>query len=185
MEHINTQEWKTHFRKIKDNNEHMWNRELFRVDYIKKVHIIMVSDAMQLVFHKNLHVNLHYSISNKKHLKMIQAFCKFSGIDVIGYNNDTSYYDFDNVVVSNSFEHSQIKSYQNKLQATNLMNVLSKIGRKVKKTSTVGWSIAPSCSRIGSIYQNRNVNHMKKRLITKTHNTHTTRAPCAQTWRKI
>ena len=92
MEHINTQEWKTYCQKIKDNNEHMRKIDLFRVDSIKK-------DTMQLVFHKNLHVNLHYSISKEKHLNMIQAYCKFSGIDVIVYNNDTSYYDFDSVVV--------------------------------------------------------------------------------------
>ena len=49
----------------------------------------MVSDTMQLVFRKNLHVNLHYSISKEKHLNMIKAYCKFSGIDVIAYNNDT------------------------------------------------------------------------------------------------
>ena len=59
---------------------------------------------MQLVFHKNLHINLHYSISQKNNLDMIVAFGNFSWIDVIVYNADTSYADFDDVVVLNVFE---------------------------------------------------------------------------------
>ena len=72
----------------------------------------MVSDTLQLVFHKNLHVNLHYSISQIKNLDMIIAFGNFSGIDVIVYNADTSYADFDDVVVLNNFEQSQINLYK-------------------------------------------------------------------------
>ena len=106
----------------------------------------MVSDTLQLVFHKNLHINLHYSISKERNLDLIRAFGNFTGIDVIVYNADTTYVDFDGVVVLNNFEQSQIKLYEEQLQARKVMDILNNKGEKVYKTSTVGWSIAPSGS---------------------------------------
>ena len=105
----------------------------------------MVSDTLQLVFHKNLHLNLHYSISKKKNLDLIHAFGNFTGIDVIEYNADTTYVDFDGVVVLNKFEQSQIKLCEGKLQARKVVDILNKKGG-VYKTSIVGWSIALSGS---------------------------------------
>ena len=90
----------------------------------------MVSDTIQLVFHKNLYVNLHYSISRQKNLDMITAYCDFSGINVTSYNADTSYTDFDNVIVLNNFEPSLITQYTKRLQAENVMDILTKKGKK-------------------------------------------------------
>ena len=98
--------------------------------FLKKIHIVMVSDTMQLVFHKNLHVNLHYSISQQKNLDMITAYCNFSGITVTSYSTDASYTDFDDVVVLNNFEQSLITQYTKRLQAENVMDILTKKGKK-------------------------------------------------------
>ena len=89
---------------MKSDNDHIWNRDFFMTKFLKKIHTIMVSDRLQLVFHKNLHVNLHYSISKRRNLILIHAFGNFAGIDFIVYNADTTYVDFDGVVVLNNFE---------------------------------------------------------------------------------
>ena len=83
MDHVNTREWKMYCKNMKSNNDHIWNRDFCMTKFLKTIHIIMVSDKLQLVFHKNLHVNLYYSISKKKNLDLIHAFGNFSGIDVI------------------------------------------------------------------------------------------------------
>ena len=57
----------------------------------------MIRYTLWLILHNSLHITLHYSISQKKGLDMIIAFCNFSGIDFIMYNTDTSYADFDDV----------------------------------------------------------------------------------------
>ena len=93
----------------------------------------MVSDTLQLVFHKTLHLNLHYSISKKKDLDLIRAFGNYTGIDVIVYNVDTTYVDFDGVVVLNNFEQCQSKLYEEQLQARKVMDILNNKGEKYIK----------------------------------------------------
>ena len=132
MHHVNTPEWKKYCKNMKRDNEQIWSREFFMPKFLKKIHIVMVSNTMQLVFHKNLHVNLHYSISRQKNLDMITAYCDFSGINVTSYNTDTSYTDFDNVVVLNNFKQSVITQYMKRLQAENVMDILTKKGKKIK-----------------------------------------------------
>ena len=70
-------------KNMKCNNDQIWNRDFFMTKFLEKIHIIMVSDTLQLVFNKNLHVNLHYSISQNNNMDMILAFCNFYEIDVI------------------------------------------------------------------------------------------------------
>ena len=143
---MNSNKWNSYCRYMKNSNDDMWNRDFIMGDFIKKVHVIMISDSMQFVIHKNLNLNFHYSISDEKRLKMIVAFCKFSGIEVRVYKNDTSYEDINEVVVLNKFKQSDIELYYKRLQAHKVMEILKKKGVRAKKRNTVGWSIAPSGS---------------------------------------
>ena len=58
----NRDKWNSYCKNMKKCNDDMWNREFFVEDIIKKVHVIIISDYMQFVIHKNLNLNFHYSI---------------------------------------------------------------------------------------------------------------------------
>ena len=136
-------------KQLKKTKQDMWKRELFMPRFLKKVHVVMVSDSMQFVIHKNLHMNLHYSISDNKRLKMLVSFCKFSVIEVAVYNTDTTYTNINNVVVFNNFANSDVEIIHERLEAVKAMEILRKTKGKANKRKTVGWSIGPSGSYAG------------------------------------
>ena len=113
-------------KQLKKTKQDMWKRELFMPRFLKKLHVVMVSDSMQFVIHKNLHMNLHYSISDNKKLKMLVSFCKFSAIKVAVYKTDTTYTNINDVVVLNNFRTSDVEIIRERLEAVKVMEILRK-----------------------------------------------------------
>ena len=145
----NQRQFCAYCKHLKKTKQDMWKRELFMPCFLKKVHVVMVSESMQFVIHKNLHINLHYSISDNKKLKMLVSFCKFSTIEVAVYKTDTTYTNINNVVVLNNFRTSDVEIIRERLEAVKVMEILRKNKGKATKRKTVGWSIAPSGSYAG------------------------------------
>ena len=145
----NLRQFGAYCKQLKKTKEDMWNRELFMPCFLKKVHVVMVSESMQFVIHKNLHINLHYSISDNRRLKMLVSFCKFSAIKIAVYKTDTTYTNINDVVVLNNFRTSDVEIIRERLEAVKAMEILRKSKGKASKRKTVGWSIAPSGSYAG------------------------------------
>ena len=129
----NQRQFCAYCRQLKKTKQDMWKRELFMPCFLKKVHVVMVSEYMQFVIHKNLHMNLHYSISDNKRLKMLVSFCKFSAIEVAVYKTDTTYTNINDVVVLNNFRTSDVEIIRDRLEAVKAMEILRKSKGKATK----------------------------------------------------
>lgn len=146
FEVLSTKHWQSYCKDIKGKSLDMWERSLFQPTFLKKLHIVMVSDSFQLVIHKNLHVNLHYSVSSHIRLNKIVGYSKFSDIEVKVYALQDSYTSFEDIVVLNHINETHTRNFQEMMEVNKVFKVLSTKGKHVKKTKTFGWSIAPSGS---------------------------------------
>ena len=114
--------------------------------YITKAHVILIPDGLQLVIHKNLHRNIHYSVSDNKFLKHLRSFCNFNDIKIAVYKEDRSYTKVENIIVINNFSSNLKKLCYSKLKPNETLDMIKKSGKNRAKSNTRGWSIAPSAS---------------------------------------
>ena len=107
-----------------------------------------MSEGSQLVIHNNLHRNIHYSVSDKRMLRVLDLFCKFNDIKIAVYKSDRSYTKADNIIVINKFSDEFQKVCYNKLKPSMTLGLIKELG-KFRENNTKGWSIAPSGSYAG------------------------------------
>ena len=76
----------------------------------------MVSDSFQLVSHKNLRVNFHYSVGSHNRLNMLFGYSKCSDIELKVYTVEESYTNFEDILVLNHFKNTQKRFLEGMLE---------------------------------------------------------------------
>ena len=150
----NMQNWKSYVKTCSENSC-LWMRKGFDCKFIKRIHVVHISDGLQLVIHRNLHRNVHYSISDKRILMFLNSYCKYTDMKIAFYRPDQTYTKLENIIVMNNFSDNFKNECYRKLKPSLTLDKIKKMGKKRKKTNTTGWSIAPSGSYAGGWTQPR------------------------------
>ena len=101
----NMQNWKS-YTKTCSKSSCLWMRKGFDCKFIKKIHVVHISDGLQLVIHRNLHRNVHFSVSDKRILIFLKSYCKYNDMKIAFYRSDKTYTKVENLIVMNNFSEA-------------------------------------------------------------------------------
>ena len=125
----NVQKWKT-YTKTCSKSSCLWMMKDFDCKFLKKIHVVHIADGLQLAIHRNLHRNVHFSVSDKRILIFLKSYCKYNYTKIEFYRSDKTNTKIKNLIVINNFsDNLKNLCYSNLNPSLTLDKIKKVVGR--------------------------------------------------------